>query len=128
LDGKKIMNQKNVKIIISSVIVLIILIIILYVGPEYESNRFKNNFIDFDTTDIIGELEYVALVSHGVIFKIKGNEKKFIFYPTTSELNKNRIFDHIAEKGDMVIKGKLADTLKLIKNGNEYLYTFGQSK
>jgi hypothetical protein len=122
------MIQKKVKIIISSVIVLIILIILLLVGPKYESNRFKNNFLDFDTTDIMGELEYVALASHGVIFKIKGNTKKFIFYPRTSELNKNRIFDHLAEKGDMVIKGKLTDTLKLIKNGNEYLYTFDQLK
>ena len=120
------MNQK--KIIISTGIVLIILIILLYVGPKYESNRMKNNFIDFDTTDIIGELEYVALASHNVVFRIKGNSKMFIFYPRTSELNKNRIFDHLAEKGDIVIKGKFADTLKLIKNGNEYLYTFDQLK
>ena len=52
----------------------------------------------------------------------------FNFYPRTSQLNKNRIFDHLAEKGDIVIKGKFADTLKLIKNGNEYLYTFDQLK
>lgn len=122
------MIQKKRKIIISTGIVLIILIILLYVGPKYENNRFKNKFIDFDTTDIIGELEYVALASHSVVFRIKGNSKMFNFYPRTSQLNKNRIFDHLAEKGDIVIKGKFADTLKLIKNGNEYLYTFDQLK
>jgi hypothetical protein len=122
------MTKKKVKVIISTGIVLSILIILLYVGPKYESHRFKNNFIDFDTTDIIGEIEYVSLASHSVVFRIKGNSKMFIFYPRTSELNKNRIFDHLVEKGDTIIKGKFSDTLRLIKNGDEYLYTFDQLK
>jgi uncharacterized membrane protein YvbJ len=118
--------SKRTKIIFSVLMVLLILIILSFVGEKYESNRWKNNFIHFDTTEIIGEIEYVALVSHGVAFKIKGNNTKFIFYPRTSDLNENRIFDHLATKGDTIIKGKLADTLKLIKNNKEYLYTFDQ--
>lgn len=122
------MLTKKVKVIASTLVVLLFLIIFFAVREKYESNRFKNNFIDFDTTNIIGELEYVALASHGVVFRIKGNSKMFIFYPRTSELNKNRIFDHLAEKGDTIIKGKFSDTLKLIKNRNKYLYTFDQLK
>jgi hypothetical protein len=121
------MTHKKIKFIIGAII-LVILIILSYFGGQYESNRFKNNFIDFDTTDIIGELEYVSLASHNVVFRIKGNSKMFIFYPRTSELNKNRIFDHLVEKGDTIIKGKFSDTLRLIKNGDEYLYTFDQLK
>lgn len=122
------MITKKIKVIASTVIVVILIIIFFIIREKYESNRFKNNFIDFDTTDIVGELEYVALASHTVIFKVKGNTKKFIFYPRTRVLNKNRIFDHLAEKGDMILKGKFSDTLKLIKNGDEYLYTFDQLK
>ncbi|GIK60084.1 MAG: hypothetical protein HND39_10240 [Ignavibacteriota bacterium] len=122
------MLTKKVKVIASTLVVLLFIIIFFAVREKYESNRFKNNFIDFDTTNIIGELEYVALASHGVVFRIKGNSKMFIFYPRTSELNKNRIFDHLAEKGDTIIKGKFSDTLKLIKNRNKYLYTFDQLK
>lgn len=122
------MITKKAKVIASTVIIIICIIIFFTVRDKYESNRFKNNFIDFDTTDIIGELEYISLASHSVVFRIKGNSKLFIFYPRTSELNKYRIFDHLAEKGDSIIKGKFSDTLRLIKNGDEYLYTFDQLK
>jgi hypothetical protein len=122
------MIQKKVKVIISSGMVLIVVIIFFYVREKYEDDKWKNEFIHFDTTYFNGELEYVALASHAVVFKIKGNESKYIFSPKTSELNEKRIFYHLAEKGDTIIKGKLSDTLKLIKNGNEYLYTFDQLK
>jgi hypothetical protein len=122
------MTQKKVKVIISCGIVLLIIIIFFYVREKYEDNKWKNEFIHFDTTYINGEIEYVARASHAVVFKIKGNKSKYIFSPGTSELNKNRIFDHLAEKGDTIIKGKFSDTLKLIKNGDEYLYTFDQLK
>jgi hypothetical protein len=122
------MTQKKVKVIISCGIVLLIIIIFFYVREKYEDNKWKNEFIHFDTTYINGEIEYVALASHAVVFKIKGNKSKYIFSPQTSELNEKRIFYHLAEKGDTIIKGKFSDTLKLIKNGDEYLYTFDQLK
>jgi len=120
------MTQKKVKVIISSVIVLIIIIVFFFVREEYDDNRWKNEFIHFDSTYINGELEYVALASHAVVFKIKGNKSKYIFSPQTSELNENRIFDHFAKKGDIIIKNKFADTLKLLKSKKVYLYSFDQ--
>jgi len=119
---------KKVKVIASTIIVLIVLIVFFSVRKKYEDNRWKNEFIHFDTTYINGEIEYVALASHAVVFKIKGNTSKYIFSPNTNELNEKRIFYHLAEKGDTIIKGKFSDTLKLIINGDEYLYTFDQLK
>lgn len=117
--------SKKAKVILSTS-VLLILIVLYFISKKHEKNRWENEFIHFDSTEIVGELEYVALVSHGVVFKIKNNRDRFIFYPLTSDLNENRIFDHLATKGDTIIKGKFADTLKLIKKNKKYLYTFDQ--
>jgi len=117
---------KKVKVIASTLIVLILLIVFFSVRKKYEDNQWKNEFIHFDSTYIKGELEYVALASHVVVFKIKGNKSKYIFSPRTSNLNEYKIFYYLATKGDFIIKSKFADTLKLLKNKKEYLYTFDQ--
>jgi hypothetical protein len=84
----------------------------------------RQDFLRFDTTDIKGELTYLLIRHKGVEFKIKGDEDSFTFYPYTGELNEFNIFDHIAKKGNIIIKPIHADTLRLIKNGKVYRYTF----
>ena len=77
----------------------------------------------FDAADINGEVEY-ARVSKGSIFKIKGIEQEFLFYPYTGILNERNLFYHLAEEGDWIVKPPYADTLKLYKGDKIYLYTF----
>jgi hypothetical protein len=48
---------------------------------------------------------------------------EYVFYPYT-DLTENKIFDHIAKKGDFVIKPAYSDTLKLIERNRVLLFTF----
>ncbi|MCG8387833.1 MAG: hypothetical protein MJA30_19935 [Cytophagales bacterium] len=52
--------------------------------------------------------------------------QKFYFHPYTSELNRNKIFEYLAESGDSIYKPAYSDTLILIKEGKEYRYTFAK--
>jgi len=58
------------------------------------------------------------------VFKIEGIEKEFVFYPYTSELNDNKIFYNVAEKGVFIIKEAHSDILKVKKNDKVYQYKF----
>ncbi len=107
-------------------IVMFVIIVGIYVftANKIGGNREHQFFVRFDTTDIQGKLDYAKIGYHGSVFKIEGFEEEFVFYPFTSELSRGKIFYDIAKKGDFVIKQAHADTLRLLKNDETYLYTF----
>ena len=114
------------KSIAIAIIMLITLSVAWYIGGQIESKRWEDNFVHFDSANINGELDYVRIGAHGVVFKLRGKENKFVFYPHTGMINDYKIFRLIAKNGDTIIKPQYSDTLRLIKNEKEYLYTFDQ--
>ena len=125
LEGKICMTiKRSMIIVVLCILGLVSLIFMLdYVGKT--SLKLSREYqAYFDENEIKGEIESIGISRHGVEFKIVGMKKKFIFYPNTSELNGFKIFDHLAEKGDSIIKSRNSDTLRLVKDGKEYLYTF----
>ncbi len=108
------------------IVLFIAVVLYLYTAQRYEYNRQKEFFIHFDTTNIIGSVEYAKIYSQGCMFKIEGIEEEFIFYPYTSELNDNKIFDKLVEKGDSIIKEAYSDVLILKKDNKVYQYTFSE--
>lgn len=103
---------------------LIFVIVYIIVAQNFGSKRTIRRFEYFYTTNISGVLEYARAGSYGSVFKVQGIENEFVFYPNTGKLNRKKIFYHIAKKGDLIYKPAYSDTLKLIKNGKIYLYTF----
>jgi len=86
-----------------------------------QSKNFK-----FDNSKIDGVLKDVYIKHHGVGFKLTNVNEEFVFYPYTSELNDNKVFDQLAKGGDRIIKSQNSDTLILISNDKEYKYIFQQ--
>lgn len=115
--------SKKRKYIIIFVFGIIALIYIL-TSNYYGSKRTKQEFLKFNNSKIDGLLNNVYIKNHGVGFKINGENEEFIFYPYTSDLNENKIFDHLAKNGDRIIKRPNSDTLTLISDDIEYKYTF----
>jgi hypothetical protein len=115
-------KKKKLFIIIFGVLAVIYIIIANYFGHK----RTKQEFLEFDNSKIDGVLKDVYIKHHGVGFKITNVNEEFIFYPYSSELNDNKIFDHLAKGGDRIIKSQNSDTLILISNDKEYKYTFQQ--
>lgn len=109
------------------IVIFIAVLIYLFSAQRIGGNREEQFFIRFDTTNINGRLEYAKIGYHGSEFKIEGIEKEFVFYPYTSDLNDNKIFYNVAEKGDLIIKEAHSDTLKVKKNDKVYQYKFRKS-
>lgn len=84
----------------------------------------KKEFEVFYTSDLNGEISSIATSVGAVYFKLNNASVKYVFFPRTSELNNNQIFEYVATKGDKVIKPAYSDTLKLVKGDKVYLYTF----
>jgi hypothetical protein len=108
--------------------ILIIIAVVVYVNYSSErSVKLATKFYDhFNAKKIIGKIEYIGISHHGAKFRIEGVEDEFIFWPNTSKTNDCKIFTRCAEKGDTIVKPAYSDTLRLIKNGKEYFYTFGK--
>ena len=102
----------------------IIAIIYILTANYFGSRQIKQDFLIFDKSEIDGLINDVYIKHHGVGFTIVGENEEFIFNPKTSELNDNKIFDHLAKSGDRVFKRQNSDTLILITNDKEYKYTF----
>lgn len=113
-------KKKKYLIIIFSVVAVIYFMTANYFG----SKRTMQDFLKFDNSQIKGVINDLYIKHHGVGFKITPNNEEFVFYPYTSELNDNNIFDHFAKSGDSIIKMQNSDTLILIANDKKYKYTF----
>jgi len=118
-------NSLKMKMVYVGIVILFIAVLIyLFTAQKIGGNREEQFFMHFDTTNINGILEYAKIGYHGSVFKIEGIEKEFVFYPYTSELNDNKIFYNIAEKGDLIIKEAHSEVLKVKKNEKVYQYEF----
>lgn len=115
-------KRRNIVIIAFGIIAVIYVLTANYFGGK----RTKQEFLKFDNSKIDGMIKDIYIKHHGVGFKIGEDNEEFIFYPYTSDLNDNKIFDHLAKSGDRVIKRQNSDTLTLISNDKEYKYTFQQ--
>jgi hypothetical protein len=109
------------------IVLFIAVVLYLYTAQRYEYNRKKEFFIHFDTTNIIGSVEYAEIYSQACMFKIEGIEEEFIFYPYYSELNDNKTFYNLVEKGDSIIKEAYSDVLIVKKDNKVYQYTFSDT-
>lgn len=113
-------KRRNIVIIVFGIIAVIYILTANYFGGK----RTRQEFLKFDNSEIDGVIKDVYIKHHGVGFKIAGENEEFIFHPNTSELNENKIFDHLAKNGDRIFKNQNSDTLTLISNDKKYKYTF----
>lgn len=122
MTGDDKMKWKNW--IYIGITIFLIFVINVYIAQKSGGERNKRFFIQFDTTNINGIINEVGIRYHGSYFKVIGIKNDFVFFPNTGKLNEFKIFDQFAKKGDTVIKYSYSDTLMLLKNGKQYLYTF----
>lgn len=100
------------------------LIVYLSIATILMHKKGKENFDKFYTSDIRGKLGYVTLGNGQQVFSIQEKREIYSFSPDISEINDYHDFKKIAKKGDSIIKPSNSDTLRLIKKGKIYLYTF----
>ena len=105
-------------------VVVVTLLLGLYAAHRFGKNREERFFAHFNSSCINGIIAYSAIGYHGSVFKIEGIEEEFLFYPVTGDINENRIFYHVAKKGDLIVKQAYSDTLKVITKDKVYLYQF----
>jgi hypothetical protein len=117
-------NSLKMKKIFIGIILLIVVYVYLFTSQKIGGDREKQFFVRFDSTDINGKLEYVKIRYHLCAFKIEGIEEELYFDPITSNLNDKKLFEHIAEKGDLIVKEVHSDILTVKKNDMIYNYKF----
>ena len=114
-------NKNPFKVIfITTSVFIVMYIFFIFKFP----NKALENYKAFNKADINGEIEFLDIARKGNFFRIKNCEIEFVFNPITSDLNSNYVFDDIAEVGDIIIKPRFSDTLKLIKKNKVYFCTF----
>ena len=103
---------------------LIIVIISSHYWGIFNEKRTKEEFETFFNSNIQGRISDVGILHKGNYFKIKGCDTSFVFYPYEIPVAGENNFIDIAEPNDSIFKPSKCDTLKLIKNGRNYFYTF----
>jgi hypothetical protein len=106
----------------------IFIVLMIYFGGKYNSRKWLESYIEFDSTNINGRLERVEYGNKSLIFKVDNNKEWFGSSPLTGPLNDDEIFEKFAKAGDTIIKPAHSDTLRLKKKGKDYLYTFNNPK
>lgn len=103
------------------------MIILVPIGiwmQKQSRERGKSHFEAFYSAEIDSQIESVRIAYKGTGMKLVDG-RTFVFYPFTDKnLNKGNIFNHTAEKGDLVLKDANSDTLYLIKRNKRLAYTF----
>lgn len=101
----------------------VVALLYIYFANVYTVKAYNRNFIKFNQSNLDDSILKSDVYAKGVRLILK--EDTLIFYPVTSGLNGNNIFEYIAKKGDSVIKKPFQDTLVLKKmDGSIYRYTF----
>ncbi|MBT2623305.1 hypothetical protein [Chryseobacterium sp. ISL-6] len=105
-------------------IIALIAVIIHYC---YGGKEAKNNYINFNKSNLNDKLLGTDYYARGVKIIFKYNQ--YVFYPRTSDLNDNSIFNATTEIGDSIYKKPFQKILTLKKkNGKEYKYSFREFK
>jgi len=118
-------NRKmKMKVLYIGIAILIGIFIYIFTAQKVGGNREREFFNRFNSSNIHGELEYAKIRYHLCAFKIKGIGEEFYFDPITSDLNNDRIFEYVAEEGDIIIKKAYSDILELKKGDKVFIYKF----
>jgi hypothetical protein len=105
-------------------VVFIFLIALQFWGGPGPTDTGKNNFRTFNESSIDGNLTYFGYKNHGAAFKVHNSKETFVFHVHHARKgNKRYLFNNVAELGDHIVKPQYADTLYLIKKGNQ-VYRF----
>lgn len=80
----------------------------------------ENKFRQFYNTDIFGQISEISPHKGAVDITVRG--KTFTFIPHF--VDDKTDFQFFAKVGDSVLKSAKSDTLKLVRNGKIYPYTF----
>lgn len=104
----------------------LVVIAYIYFGGLYTRSRGIKHYSIFNSSNLYGRIEKLYVAYKGTALKLESDTVTYIFYPLTSPLNGNHIFDHLAARGDSVAKPAYCDTLKLFKDDEVYLYVFEQ--
>ncbi|MGZ2369580.1 hypothetical protein ACXR6G_07320 [Ancylomarina sp. YFZ004] len=113
--------MKNTKI--KYIIIALIFVVVYVVITEL---IFKNRRQLFYESNLQGKLIEIYSSRDGIKISINSNDKSYRFYPIKS-FDTSKSFENVAQIGDSIIKPTKSDTLKLIKKGKVYLYTFRKS-
>ncbi|HTE34724.1 MAG TPA: hypothetical protein VK666_30310 [Chryseolinea sp.] len=111
------------KVLILIGIGLVILSFLAYQSVRAK-RKGKKQFEVFYASNLNSEISSITVSVGGVYFRLSNDSTQYVFFPRTSDVNGNTIFEHIAERGDLLVKKSYADTLKLVKEDKVYLYTF----
>jgi len=96
----------------------------VWLSQYYGNMRAQKQFDLFFNSNLNGVINRVDIKNHGVAFKLANDINEYLFYPYTSQLNGNNIFDQFAVAGDSIVKPMKSDTLVLVKNFKHFKYTF----
>ena len=113
--------KKNILII---ALITIAIIGYLLIAEIFGGKRENRHFHIFFASTITGQIEYTKGGYYGSVFKIMGKDIEYVFYPYTDGINEKNIFHYLAVEGDSIYKPAYSDTLKLVKEGKVYKYTF----
>lgn len=117
----------NFKKYLPFVIALIAVIVHYSCGGKNMEKEAKENFINFNNSNLKDKLLGIDYYAKGVKIIFKHNV--YVFYPRTSDLNDNSIFNATAEADDSIYKKPFQKNLILKKkNGKEYKYSFPEFK
>ncbi|MEO7213620.1 hypothetical protein [Mucilaginibacter sp.] len=111
------MKVNKSKVIIYGFGILLFVVIDHFAGID-NGNKFRQ----FYNTDISGHISEISPHKGAVDITVRG--KTFTFSPTFVD-NKTD-FQFFAKVGDSVLKSAKSDTLKLVRNGKIYPYTFSK--
>jgi hypothetical protein len=112
-----------IKKYIPFIIALIFVVIHYCFGNNNSQIEAKENYIYFNKGNLKDKLIGIDYYARGV--KLIFKKDRYIFYPISSSLNDNIIFEGIAEAGDSIYKKPLQKILTLKKkNGKEYKFSF----
>src|SRR5262245_21750802 len=102
---------------------MMVLIIVAVVRQRNRRGRSQVEFKTFYSSALAGRIQDEVITRKGSVL-LKINNEFYTFYPYTSDLNNNSIFESISVPGDSVFKRQNADTLFLVHDKKVYAYTF----
>ncbi|HEY3404953.1 MAG TPA: hypothetical protein VGK59_16300 [Ohtaekwangia sp.] len=101
----------------------VMVVILIVLQQKRRLKRATENFHHFDQAAFAGRIQEKPSVRKGSVI-VRVNGKEYTFYPYTSDLNNNTIFESVAQAGDSIFKEAKGDTLYLVKPGGVLKYTF----
>jgi hypothetical protein len=104
---------------------LLFVVLFFLVLGSYQLIRLKTrgrtSYPVFKIKNMEGKIIDIKIRDGLTFFRLE-NDTQYSFIPVSVELNKNKLFDKIAEPGDSILKKPFNDTIILIHKGIKYRY------